>query len=481
MLRSIFLPLLLLILACGAGACSTYYEDNIELERRLREGDIRAARDFVIQSEEARSDKNYILYLLNRGSVEWMLGDYDSSFVMFERANRLIESRRTTLGQEILSYLVNPGVLPYRTEDHESVLVHYYQALNFLMQNRLDEALVEARRINIKLNEINDQYESENRYKRDAFALTLTGLIYDAAGDYNNAFIAYRNAWETYRDEYGELFNLHAPTQLKHDLIRAAERTGFRQEAERYRREFNISTSPAADSLGEVVFFWNNGLGPVKNQFAVNFVSVAGEGGALIFQSDYRGYSFPFYPDRERVKQDDKNALEKLETFRVAFPTYTERPLVYRRAALIGRDTTKLELAEDINAIAHQSLEDRMLREFGTALLRVAIKKAAEYGVKQKNETLGALLGLAGALTENADTRNWQVLPHSIYYARLMLPPGEQTIRFVAQTARGERYEEEFTFNIRSGTTQFHAFHTLASGRPEEYEWYEARPGPRGR
>ena len=67
----------------------------------------------------------------------------------------------------------------------------------------MEDALVEVRKINIRLQQLNDKYpDHKNRYQRDAFAQLLMGLIYDAAGDYNNAFIAYRNAYNTYQTDY---------------------------------------------------------------------------------------------------------------------------------------------------------------------------------------------------------------------------------------------------------------------------------------
>ena len=48
------------------------------------------------------------------------------------------------------------------------------------------------------------------------------GLIFDANRDYNNAFIAYRNAVDIYQEDYLPLFGLDAPKQLQQDLLRTA-------------------------------------------------------------------------------------------------------------------------------------------------------------------------------------------------------------------------------------------------------------------
>src|SRR5690554_7624519 len=114
-------------------------------------------------------------------------------------------------------------VRPYRPEDFEAIMVHYYKALNFIALGNFEGALIECRRINLLLLAFNENYkEHKNKYTRDAFAHNLMGLVYQAAGDYNNAFIAYRNALEIYESDYQSLFGLQAPRQLKLDLLYTA-------------------------------------------------------------------------------------------------------------------------------------------------------------------------------------------------------------------------------------------------------------------
>src|SRR5690606_31690146 len=115
-----------------------------------------------------------------------------------------------------------------------------------------------------------------------------------------------------------------------------------------------------------------------------------------------------------------------LKVIRVAFPKFVERVPVYNKATVaINGQTAQLQLAQDINAIAFSNLKDRMLNEMAEALLRLALKQATEIALRQQNEELGFAMGLVNAITEKADTRNWQTLPHDIYYQRLSLPPGE--------------------------------------------------------
>ena len=85
----------------------------------------------------------------------------------------------------------NPEVRPYKPEDFEVIIINFYKALNYLQMNNMEDALVEVRKINIRLQQLNDKYpDHKNRYQQDAFAQLLMGLIYDAAGDANNAYTA---------------------------------------------------------------------------------------------------------------------------------------------------------------------------------------------------------------------------------------------------------------------------------------------------
>ena len=55
------------------------------------------------------------------------------------------------------------------------------------------------------------------------------------------------------------------------------------------------------------------------------------------------------------------------------------------------------------------------------ALLRLALKQLSAAALKKENEGLGVALNLMNAITEQADTRNWQTLPYQISYTRISL------------------------------------------------------------
>jgi hypothetical protein len=186
----------------------------------------------------------------------------------------------------------------------------------------------------------------------------------------------------------------------------------------------------------------------------------------IYFTNAELGLTFPFRIDN--YNDYDKSGLSSLEFFRVAFPRYIERPAYFTNATLSFQDEDRsLQLLEDVNKIAFKSLQQRMNLELSKALIRVAIKKAAEYQVKKEDKMLGSVLGMINAITEKADTRNWQTLPHSIYYARVPLAQGKNVINLRLKAQSHEATEYQFTYEAKQGQILFHTFSSLESGYPQ--------------
>jgi uncharacterized protein len=454
-----------LMLALLSGGCATHYQRTIRFHEYVYKGELEKAKEVLEKNEKKQKRKDRILYLMYNGWVSWMMGQNTESIKYLDEADRMIEDLVKQPGYELAALVTNPGIRPYVPEDFEKVMVNYMKALNFLQMGKTSEALVEVRRINLKLNELNDKYkENKNRYSSDAFALLIMGLIYDASREYNDAFIAYRNAFNIYESSYSDNFGIRAPEQLKKDLLRTAYLNGFHEELAFYEKQFGMNYVHTPRSGGEVIFLWQNGLGPVKSEWSINFAKVDGEAGFILLQNDELGLAFPVYIGNKSEKE--KSAFAELSFLRVAFPKYLERKPVFTKAEVNanGRQFT-LQRAQDINAIAFKTLHDRMVREMAGSILRLATKKALEAAVRSENQDIGAVVGILGALTEKADTRNWQTLPYEIHYARIPVEPGRQKIEFIASSSK-ESDRQFFEFDIEAGKTYFHTFQSLESRLP---------------
>lgn len=466
-----YVSYLFIVVFCGS--CATYYQLNQNFNRSFELGNLPEAEKLLNDNKGAENSKDKFLYFLNKGTVAALLDKPSESNAYFEKAFLFGEDYKVNYVNEIGSFLTNPSLTEYRGEDHEHLILLYYKALNYLKLGDNQSALVECRRLNNRLQKLSDKYRNDNRYKKDAFIHNLMGIIYDADRDYNNAFIAYRNAYKIYTNEYNDFFNIQPPEQLEEDLLRTAYLNGFDTELERYERLFRKKYRPSKKEGGDLVFFWNNGLGPVKSEWSINFSVLAGQGGVVTFADEQYGWDFPFLIDDD----DERGDLTDLKFFRVAFPKYSQRSPLFDQASLIVNGKNyKLQLAEDMNAISVKTLQERMHIEMGKSLLRAALKKVAEEQLRDENEGLGTALGFFNALTEKADTRNWQTIPHSIYYSRVELPEGKQNVTLKAKSVIGARFNQdhEFVFDIRRGQTVFHSFRSLEIA-PQNYVPREER------
>ncbi|MGB4776103.1 MAG: hypothetical protein WBP45_13070, partial [Daejeonella sp.] len=361
----------------------------------------------------------------------------------FNEAEKYMEQVRSGVGDIAIGTLVNPMMQKYKGEDFEKFMIHYYKTLNYLHLKKTEDALVEARRITLQTQQQGDKFNEKNsRYSKDAFSLMLQGIIYEAGNDINNAFIAYRNAVEVYQNSpNGTYYGVSIPEQLKKDVIRTAYLNGFQGEFERFQKMFNTTYQPERTSKGgELIIFWENGLAPIKEEENLFF--------SLL--KDQNGYYFTDPGGQNKIPfnggglgfETNTIKLQDLETFRIAFPKYVARPLFYTSASISLNNTTiQLEKSEDINELAFETLRQRFAKEIATALSRLAVKKIIQYGVegksydskKKKNKEvrggLATAIQLYSLFSEQADTRNWQSLPSTIYYGRIPLQRGSNEIK----------------------------------------------------
>ena len=107
------------------------------------------------------------------------------------------------------------------------------------------------------------------------------------------------------------MFGVETPEQLQEDLMRTAYLNGFLTELEQYEQEFKRKYKPSVNEGGELVFFWNNGLGPVKSEWSINFTIIKGSGGFVTFANEEYGFNFPFLLNSD----DERGDLTDLRFF----------------------------------------------------------------------------------------------------------------------------------------------------------------------
>jgi hypothetical protein len=401
--------------------CATYSDSFGAIKRNLSARQYDAALANI--EKQAKSDTDRALYLLNKGMVLRMKRDFVASNQALEAAKTEMERLyAASVTENTLSFLVNDATVSYAGDDYEQVLVHLYLALNYLELGQPQEARVEALQVDVKLREIGEKIP-DSKFTEDALSRYLTGLIYEGAGEWSDAMIAYRKAYEAYK-KYQSAYGTAMPPLLKQDLLRLSQRLGLTDELAQYEKEFAmVAPAPQANDAkpeGELVFVLNNGLAPIKRERATGIwapptasVMVAGSA---------------------RPRPAGPPVLVN-----IALPFYLSHPnpVFGARISIAGKQAST-QLMEDIDAIARASLDARMpaitARSIARAIAKGAVQKAVDRaGANSRDSDLAAigsiLVRVATIATERADTRSWLTLPANVQLARLALPAGSHTIR----------------------------------------------------
>jgi hypothetical protein len=431
------------VLLVGCGPSVNRY---LLIDTSLRANDPKGADAIVQRTEKEYGEKSLVLYGMDRGMLLQLAGDYQQSNTVLEQAEEELDRLYTRkIRTEALAFMTNDTALAYEGDPYEQVLVNVLKALNYTALGQWQDALVEARRIDHRLNVLSDRTTDKNAYREDGFARYLSGILYESTGDVNNAFIAYRNAYETFETTRAWAHTT-VPHQLRVDLLRTAEALHFTQELAEYKHVFpdtRWETSQSLQQLAQVVVISYNGRAPRKED---QFLDLPISLDALQLVLLNRGLS-------QANRQSNRGVDTVLyglngHVVRVALPRLapqkTQVPV--DRVSLIPDNgtgvTVNTELVHNVTALAEKALSERMAGITVKALARAATKFALAEGVmrgaqqaagKDAGPWVGLLVGLLAkglaVASEESDKRSWQTLPDEIHLARVWVPPGSYQVQ----------------------------------------------------
>ena len=402
----VLLLALTLLAGCGAAYTRQMKGPLKKMGRRDYEG--------ALQKLE-KADPDKLLYRLEKGLLLHYLGDYENSNRHFEKAERLIEERITrSLSRELVSLLTNDAARNYAGEEFESVLINYYRALNYQYLGQPQEALVECRKANLKLEQYAAAAEYKLTYKNDAFMQYVTGLFFEAQEEWNDAYISYRDAEKGYR---AYALGTGPPEILGHDLLRVARRLGFQDHVQEYLERYGRNEELSAGSpAGEVIVFAETGFIARKRQREISLP---------ILKSDETNQVWALSDEMAYRYQHPRPYVQVEYWLRVALPEYRAvgSQISGARLSAMGQTATAV-LVQDLDAIAMRNFKEKETSILARTLARALVKYIATEAAEKKSEFLGLLVNLFGVSTEAADTRSWLALPRQIRVARLRVTPG---------------------------------------------------------
>ena len=368
-----------------------------------------------------------IPHQLELGLVAHYANQFAESSKALRTAADIAEDRYTkSVSKELGSLVTSDKLRPYSATQYERLLSHYYSALNYVYLEELDGALVECRRATGLINYFKGEDEKYDFFGT-GFLAYLSGMFFEAAGEWNDALISYKQAAEYYKNA-SEKTGVKTPDDIGNALVRLTRRLGFTDEFERYRGQYGEPPSHPKNT-GELILFYESGYVPSKGQAALMF--------PILKTDDVEDEEFvPTLMKREGMAYDEVK-LEYL--LRVAIPTIdSHRPRFSGISVTVGENQGKGVLVEDIESIAIETFNAQR----PMILLRTLVRGVGKYLItrqaNKKNEALGLLTNLAGVLTEQADTRSWQTLPNQIFMVRMPLPAGTHTLKLSFLDANGQ-------------------------------------------
>lgn len=399
--------------------CASYNFEKVEIN--LKAGKTEEAYKYLKKNQPKHPD---IPHKFELGLIAHYANLFPESSKAFEQAEIIAEDRFTkSITKAGFSLLTSDNLLPYTGKKYERLCAHYYHALNYYYQNRLDDALVECRRATSLINYFQGEDDNYDFFST-GFIAYFCAIVYEAAGELNDAFISYRQAEAYYRTAANRT-GITIPEDVGLSLVRLAKNLNFLEEYEQYKNVYGESAS-LPDNYGELVLFYETGYVSQKTEKSLNFPILKtdkfGEGD----DKDTVKFARTLRTREGLVVEEVK--LEYL--LRIAVPViHSNRPYFQGvKVSVNGHSTTGI-LVDDIETNAIETfVDDRpiiLLRTLGRALLKyLAFKKT-----QKQNKIAGAIVNLAGVLTESADTRSWKSLPNQIYIVRIPVPEGTHSVK----------------------------------------------------
>ncbi len=396
--------LALAVVLCFGSGCASYTEETREIRSAYRADNYKDALKKLDASSLKDESKNRLLYRLEKAMILDRLGEREKARTLLLEADKIADDLYTTsISRTAASFVMNDAAQDYSGEDYEKVQIHAQLALSFIESKDLPNARVEAKKINNKLAELNKAYdEHKNKYGEDAFARYLSGIIYEAGGEIDDAIIDYQKAVDLYKSDFAPFVAGGVPDDLVKALYHLLDKRNRADRMTKLEKDYPKAITAAKaelkdDDYGEVVVFHELGHIAIKSTGEFFF----GAGKQLV------RFSFPVIKSNQQSYWGKSGVTEQ------------------QSGKFASADNV-----EELDAIASSNLEDRRLRLIAKQAARLLAKgQLTEQAYKNFGPIGGIAANVFSVVTETADTRSWTLLPEAYFISRLRLKPGAHTVK----------------------------------------------------
>ena len=329
-----------------------------------------------------------LLAMMDEGMVLHAAGQFEESIKVLAQADKLSERLDfVSVSEEAKVLVSSERERAYRGEDFEKLMISTLQALNYAQLAKDEDALVEVRRVNERMQRmINDE---KKPYEQLAVARYLTAVLWEDQGHPDDAFIDYNFANKL----AGDLGSLAEP------LVRLAKETGRDDAYRQLQRQYPwVKPQPLGKDEGQILVVLEAGKAPVKTNG-----SVSGGPKAEVI-------AIPVFRDRNWIRQS--------------------QVVLDGDANTAVRPTTITSIEQVAKVHLEYRIGGLLARQFAAAALRTGA--AVGVGQATGSEALGILTFLALSYVNQPDLRSWMSLPAEFQLARFRTPAGMHRLTVVA-------------------------------------------------
>ncbi len=434
------------VFSAGCSSVATRKKFYVPITQSVRAHKFSEATRLLDEAEKHKrfAGKDRLLYYIDAGALYHYARAFDTSNQKLSEADQAADELYTkSVSRAVASLVINDNILEYAGEDYELIYINIIKALNYLALDDFDGAFVEIRRLNEKLDLLENKYVDMARDFRLAAEkdTTLPPMNYEAekVRFFNDAFARYLSL-HMYAAE-----GLPDDARIDHDLLMDA----FKSQPQIYDFEPPpINYQPDTGVIVSVVALV--GLAPEKEDVGLrirtdkqlDLVQILYDGGGK------DGQEYGHIPMKVNADYYFKFAIPKM----VVRPSPVDRIAVLLNGEKIGQ----LSLIENVSSIATSIFDVKKPLIYLRSVARAVAKGLASHEAKEKLDTGGlsgwlkkAAVDVAQDVLENADLRTTQFLPGSIYVGDFDILPGtyDLTVEFydIDGHLLGRNFIEQYT------------------------------------
>ncbi len=403
LLNRLTLLLLVVYTSCICG-CNAPREKIKNFDDLYTSGRYDAALNFTQKhiSKNASGSGEDLLWCLNAGVLHRLKHEHRQSIEIFDRAEAILKTHdlgENDLGETAVSAITNETLIPYTGEIYDGIMLNTYKGLSFMALGDNELARVEFNRAMDRQRRALKQYNAELAKLREQEKKSGKTVKLDQSRDIVSRHYPDLDKYEVYHDFInpfatymaGLFYLVDGDAKKAVDYLK--ESAGMMPDNEYVQNDLKLAESVVfADGKAEgyVWIIFENGLGPVRDEFRVDL---------------------PIDVGREIIM------------FSVALPKLESRSKACANL-MVDADgqTVKTRLLTSMDRI----IQTEFKKDYGSILTRAILastsKAVMQYSLRDKDSAVQLLSMAYTALSTTADTRIWTTLPKNFQAARIDMP-----------------------------------------------------------